>query len=116
MSEREPIPVEVAYALPDKQKIISLNVAPGTTALEAAEISGIAFEFPEIDFATAKMGVFGKLFGTKGLKSANEYVLQPRDRVEIYRPLLIDPKEVRRRRAEKMKKEKAADADDGNEP
>ena len=111
MNDRKPIPVEVAYALPDKQKIITINVAPGTTALEAAEISGIAFEFPEIDFSTVKMGVFGKLFGTKGLKQASEYVLQPRDRVEIYRPLLIDPKEVRRRRAEKMKTEKSSDDD-----
>lgn len=96
-------PIEVAYALPDKQKIITLNVRPGTTALQAAEVSGIAMEFPEIDFEKAKMGVFGKLFGTKGLNTADEYVLQPMDRVEIYRPLLVDPKEVRRQRAEKKK-------------
>ena len=98
------IPVEVAYALPEKQKIITLNVRPGTTALQAAEVSGIAFEFPEIDFESVKMGVFGKLFGTKGLEPADQYVLQPMDRVEIYRPLLVDPKEVRRKRAEKKKK------------
>lgn len=101
------IPVEVAYAKPDKQKIISLHVRPGTTALEAAEISGITLEFPELDLAEAKMGLFGKVFGSKGLAPASEYELQAKDRVEIYRPLLIDPKEVRRRRAEKAKQAKA---------
>ncbi|MCW8194709.1 RnfH family protein [Proteobacteria bacterium 005FR1] len=107
MSE-EHIEVEVAYARPDKQKIIALAVAPGTTALEAAEMSGITKEFPEIDLATAKLGLFGKHFGTKGMKSAEAYVLQERDRVEIYRPLIADPKEVRRKRAEKAKAEKEA--------
>lgn len=107
--ESDSIPVEVAYALPDKQKIITLNIRPGMTALQAAEVSGIAFEFPDIDFETVKMGIFGKLFGTKGLQPADEYVLQAMDRVEIYRPLLVDPKEVRRRRAEKKKQEKESE-------
>ncbi|MEX1031914.1 MAG: RnfH family protein [Cellvibrionaceae bacterium] len=103
MSEVEKIEVEVAFARPDKQKIITLTVAAGTTALEAAAASGITQEFPEIDLATAKLGLFGKHFGTKGVKPADQYVLREHDRVEIYRPLIADPKEVRRRRAEKAK-------------
>src|SRR5690606_14932463 len=103
VSEAKLILVEVAYARPDKQKIIALSVAPGTTALQAAQASGIVEEFPEIDLASAKMGLFGKHFGTRGLKPADEYILRAHDRVEIYRPLIADPKEVRRRRAEKAK-------------
>ncbi|GLS26850.1 RnfH family protein [Marinibactrum halimedae] len=101
MSDIEMITVEVAYALPDKQRIISLLVDPGTTALQAVERSGIEKEFPGIDLATAKMGIFGQALGTKGLKTAKEHILHHGDRVEIYRPLISDPKEVRRRRAAK---------------
>lgn len=101
MTDQETIPVEVAYALPKKQKIIALQVAPGTTALQAVEQSGIVKEFPEIDVATAKMGIFGQALGTKGLKKAPEHELQPGDRVEIYRPLTSDPKDARRKRAAK---------------
>ncbi|GAB1264283.1 RnfH family protein [Aurantivibrio infirmus] len=103
MSDQEKIPVEIAYATPEKQKIISMLVVPGTTAKHAAEMSGITIEFPEIDFETVKLGLFGKQFGAKGLKSAEEYELQAKDRVEIYRPLIADPKEIRRKRAEKAK-------------
>lgn len=95
--------MEVAYARPDKQKIIAVEVVSGTTALQAVQISGIVDEFPEIDLTTAKMGLFSKHFGTRGLPPADEYVLKPRDRVEIYRPLVADPKEIRRRRAEKAR-------------
>lgn len=105
MNSAPSIAVEVAYALPEKQKIITVNVPEGTTAMEAAELSGIVAEFPEIDLASAKMGLFGKHLGTKGLAGAEDYVLKARDRIEIYRPLLIDPKEVRRRRAEKKKQQ-----------
>ena len=101
MSDIETINVEVAYALPHKQKIFSLLVEPGTTAYIAAERSGVTREFPEVDLETAKMGLFGQALGTKGLKPAREYILQPGDRVEIYRPLTSDPKEVRRKRAAK---------------
>ena len=103
MSDIETIAVEVAYALPHKQKIVALLVEPGTTAFQAAERSGIVREFPEIDLESARMGIFGHALGTKGLKPAREYALQPGDRVEIYRPLTSDPKEVRRRRAEKAR-------------
>lgn len=105
MSDIESIAVEVAYARPDKQKIIQLLVEPGTTALQAVERSGIVKIFPEIDIATAKMGIFGQALGTKGLKPAAQHELMEGDRVEIYRPLISDPKEVRRKRAEKAKSE-----------
>lgn len=104
MSDIEMITVEVAYALAHKQKIVELLVKPGTTALQAAEQSGLDKDFPEIDFTTAKLGIFGQALGTKGLKKANEHELQPGDRVEIYRPLISDPKEVRRKRAAKAAK------------
>ena len=96
--------VEVAYALPERQKIISLEVDKGTTALEAVKASGIDREFPEIDLESAKMGIFGQALGTKGLKKAHEHELQEGDRIEIYRPLKSDPKEARRRRAAKAEK------------
>ena len=101
MSDIESIAVEVAYARPDKQKIIPLLVEPGTTALQAVERSGINKIFPEIDITTAKMGIFGQALGTKGLKPAAQHELEAGDRVEIYRPLTSDPKEARRKRAEK---------------
>jgi len=101
MTDIDLIAVEVAYALPHKQKIFSLLVEPGTTALQAAERSGITQHFPEVDLSTAKMGIFGQSLGTKGLDSAASHILHEGDRVEIYRPLLSDPKEARRKRAEK---------------
>lgn len=101
MSDIETIAVEVAYALPDKQKIVSLLVEPGTTALQAVKKSGIVDLFPEIDVENSKMGIFGQSLGTKGLQKAHEHQLKAGDRVEIYRPLIADPKEVRRRRAAK---------------
>jgi uncharacterized protein len=105
MSDIEMITVEVAYALPHKQKIVELLVAPGTTALQAVERSGLDKDFPDIDYATAKLGLFGQALGTKGLKKAHEHELQAGDRIEIYRPLTADPKEVRRKRAAKATKD-----------
>lgn len=86
------ITVEVAYALPEAQYILSLQVKPGTTALEAIALSGILQTLPEISAYPGGIGVFGKLV-------SGDYILQPRDRVEIYRPLLADPKQARRQRA-----------------
>lgn len=105
MTDIEPITVEVAYALPDKQKLIELLVKPGTTALQAAEQSGIAQHFPGLDLSTADMGIFGQNLGVKGLEAPASYELQAGDRVEIYRPLISDPKEVRKRKAAKQKAE-----------
>jgi hypothetical protein len=96
MAMTERIKVEVAYARPDKQLIVPLEVEQGCTAQAAVEASGIAAEFAEIDLAVLKLGIFGKAVQA-------DTVLRANDRVEIYRPLLADPKEVRRRRAEQGK-------------
>jgi putative ubiquitin-RnfH superfamily antitoxin RatB of RatAB toxin-antitoxin module len=100
------INVEVAYATPEKQKILALEVEEGTTVYQAAEQSGIVNEFPEIVLADSKMGLFGK-----AVRNPQEEVLRDMDRVEIYRPLIIDPKVARANRAvkaaEKAAKEKA---------
>jgi uncharacterized protein len=101
MADFDLIRVEVAYALPHKQKIIALLVEPGTTASQAAERSGIVKDFPEIDLANAKLGIFGESLGNKGVSTATTHVLHQGDRVEIYRPLICDPKDARRKRAEK---------------
>lgn len=96
--------VEVVYATPDRQRLIGLRVPLGTTALEAVQRSGILQEFPQIDISKASLGVFSKLLDGRGSPKAADYVLQPRDRVEIYRPLLIDPMQARLRRAARAKK------------
>lgn len=84
--------VEVAYAKPDEQVILRVEVDKGTRAREAIEHSGVLGRFQEIDLATNKIGVFGKVV-------ALDQVLGPGDRVEIYRPLIADPKEARKKRA-----------------
>lgn len=88
--------IEVAFALPDKQKILSIKVAEGTSVYAAALNSGIDNYFPELDIATSRLGIFGKLVA----KPAEQAVRQG-DRVEIYRPLIADPKASRAKRAEK---------------
>ena len=93
------IQVEVAYALPHKQRIIRLEVESGTTLAQAVEQSGMTQAFPEIDLTTASLGIFGK-----AVKSPATEVLRAGDRVEIYRPLLIDPKQARANRAAKASK------------
>ncbi len=93
------INVEVAYALPHKQKILPLEIEAGTTLLEAVKQSAIEAEFPELDLADAKFGIFGK-----ATRTPETDVLREGDRVEIYRPLLIDPKQARANRAAKAQK------------
>lgn len=93
--------VEVAFALPEKQVIIPVTVPEGTTMYDAAVLSGIAGKFPGLDLASSDMGVFGKI--EKDPKTA---VLRTGDRVEIYRPLVADPKEVRKKRAAQVKAER----------
>lgn len=102
------ITVEVAYALPDKQVLKQLTVPVGTTALEAVKQSGVLQLFPEIDIESVPMGIFSQVLGTKGLAHPVDYQLKEKDRVEIYRPLIADPKEVRRRRAEESKAQKSS--------
>ena len=84
--------IEVAYALPQKQLIVPIKVKAGTTAEEAIKISGIIKKFPEIDLTKNQIGIFGKL-------TQLDHVMRERDRIEIYRPLIADPKEIRRHRA-----------------
>lgn len=98
MSDKKVIEVEVAYALPQKQKIYGLLVDEGTTALEAAKQSPISKDFEGVDLDQAKMGVFGQ-----SIKKPAAHVLQAGERVEVYRPLIADPKAARRSRAEKAK-------------
>ena len=101
--ETECIPVEVAYATPEKQLIIVLDVPQGTTAYEAVLLSNIVDEFSSINLETDLMGIFSKVLDGKGRPTPREYVLRARDRVEIYRPLLIGPKEARLQRAASVK-------------
>jgi len=86
--------IEIAYAMPGKQAILNLTVMPGTTAGEAIEQSDIKDEFPEMKIDPAGIGIFSR-------KVTLDYVLREGDRIEIYRPLIADPKEVRRERAKK---------------
>lgn len=97
------IDVEVAYATPEKQRIISLKVTSGTTAYDAVVKSGIVEEFPQIDVESDPMGIFSEVLDGKKRPLPAEYVLGERDRVEIYRPLIIDPKQARLARAAKKK-------------
>ncbi|MFN3162726.1 MAG: RnfH family protein [Pseudohongiellaceae bacterium] len=91
--------MEVAFARPDKQRVIALNVAEGSSAYDAVIASGIVSEFPEIDPDSDPMGIFSKQLNGKGRPLPAEYRLRPGDRVEIYRPLTIDPKQARLERA-----------------
>lgn len=92
------IEVEVAYALPHRQFLKRFYVPSGTTIERAITLSGIRDIFTEIDLEKQKMGIFSKL-------TKPGAILQNGDRVEIYRPLLLDPKEKRRKRlTEKVNK------------
>ncbi len=104
MSDSEMIHVEVAYARPDEQVIIPLDVEKGTTLEQAIEKSHIRDEFPEIDLSRNKVGIFAKL-------SKLNTELNEGDRVEIYRPLIADPKEVRRKREAEGKRMKKGGGD-----
>ncbi len=99
MGSVEMMRVEVAYARPDEQIIIPFEIHAGATLEEIIRHSGVLERFPEIDLEVNKVGVFGRL----GKLSAT---LRAGDRVEIYRPLLADPKEVRKQRAAQSKKVK----------
>jgi putative ubiquitin-RnfH superfamily antitoxin RatB of RatAB toxin-antitoxin module len=86
------ITIEVVYALRDRQDLVTLKLPANATAREAVERSGLPEKFPEIDPAKNKLGVFARLVKPDAL-------LRDHDRVEIYRPLIADPKEVRKQRA-----------------
>jgi len=95
----ENIHVEVAYAKPETQVIIPIDVEEGTTIEQAIKLSGILGMFPEIDLSVNRVGIFSKL-------GKLDQVLREKDRVEIYRKLIADPKEVRKQRAAEGKKMK----------
>lgn len=97
MSEK--IQIEVAYALPDRQALLSLKIDKEFTVLDAIRSSGIVDMHPEIDLDSVKVGVFSKLAKLTD-------TLHNGDRIEIYRPLIADPKEVRKQRALKAKEQK----------
>lgn len=86
------IKVEVAYASPNKQVVIELELSVDASVREAINQAGVLADFPEIDLAVNKVGIFGKLVTL-------DTILHDADRVEIYRPLVCDPKERRRRQA-----------------
>ena len=94
--------IQVVYAKPDQQSIVELDVPDGTTVFEAAVQSGLANQFPDIDLDTIPMGIFGVR-----VKTATTRILHPGDRVELYRSLLVDPKESRRTRAESQKRDRS---------
>lgn len=88
------INVDVVYALPERQWRQSLTIKSGATAREAIEQSGLLKHVSEWNFDSGKLGVYSRLITL-------DYVLRDRDRIELYRPILIDPKEARRQRAKK---------------
>jgi putative ubiquitin-RnfH superfamily antitoxin RatB of RatAB toxin-antitoxin module len=92
MAAHDPIAIEVAYALPDEQIVIALTVPRGTTAREAVELSGLSGRYPGISARACAIGIYGRVV-------AGDTPLRAGDRVEIYRALLADPKQARRRRA-----------------
>lgn len=88
----ESIQLEVTYARPERQELVTVKLPSGSTVQQAIEASGLLTLYPEIDLAKAKVGIYGKL-------SRMDATVRDRDRVEIYRPLIADPKEVRKQRA-----------------
>jgi uncharacterized protein len=93
-----PLAVEVCYALPDRQIVVTLELPQGATVQQAIDASGLLQRHPDIDLTKQKVGVFGKL-------KALDTVLADHDRVEIYRPLIVDPKLARQRRVDKTRRD-----------
>ncbi len=92
----EKINIEVVYALAEEQALLKVQVPQGTTVIDGIRASGILEKYPAIDLAKNKLGIFGKL-------TKPDTVLREKDRIEIYRPLIADPKEIRKKRAEEGK-------------
>ena len=99
MDNNEKYFIEVIYALPEEQQILTLDVEQGTTVEQAIKLSGVLEKYPEIDLEKNKVGIFGKI-------TKKDTALRDKDRIEIYRPLIADPKESRRKRAEKKESKK----------
>lgn len=96
-SEPNSLQVEVVYATAEQQWLLPVDVAPGTSLREAVRLSGIAGQVPGLDIEACPLGIFGKL-----VSEAAQQVVAEGDRIELYRPLLADPKEVRKQRAAKV--------------
>lgn len=104
MAESEALSIEIAYALPQRQELVHVRLPSGSTVQQAIEASGLMQKYAEIDLKKNKVGVFGKL-------TKLDTPLRDRDRVEIYRPLIADPKEVRKKRADEGKAMKKGGGD-----
>ena len=105
----ETISIEIAYATPEKQILLEVSVDPNSSVEQAINVSGILKQCPEIDLKSNKVGVWNKVCKLSQSLQAN-------DRIEIYRPLIADPKEVRKRRAQKAIEEGRADKVTGGRP
>lgn len=105
----EHITVEVAYALPERQSLLTVSVSKSATVQQIIEQSGILQQFPDIDLNQQKVGIWSRPVKLTDTVKAG-------DRIEIYRPLIADPKDLRRRRAEKAKEEGRADKVTGGRP
>ena len=103
------ITVEVAYALPERQSLLTLVVEQQSTVRQVIEQSGILQQFNDIDLNEQKVGIWSRPVKLDDTVKAG-------DRVEIYRPLIADPKDMRRRRAEKAKDEGRANKTTGGRP
>lgn len=101
MENNEHITVEVAYALPDEQLILEVEIPSDSDVEQAIKRSGILEHYPQIDLETDKVGIFGKICKLNAS-------LHHKDRIEIYRGLIADPKESRRQKAEMEKKKKTS--------
>lgn len=102
----EMMSIEVCYAMSDKQEVVRLKLPAGSTLQQSLEASGLLGKYPEIDLKKNKFGIWNKL-------SKLDAALRDKDRIEIYRPLIADPKEVRKQRAAegKVMKKGAGDTD-----
>lgn len=96
------IAVEVVYALPERQTLLRVDVARAGTLGDALAASGILSLHPEIDLMTQRVGVFGQFAGT-------DRILEPGDRIEIYRPLVAEPKASRHARVARKRAERDSD-------
>lgn len=92
MANAAELVVEVIFATPARQEVRTVRLPPGSVVEQAIRHSGLLAEFPEIDLATNPVGVYGEPVEL-------DTILEGGERVEIYRPLVVDPKEARRRRA-----------------
>lgn len=104
MNDKTTINIEITYALPHEQSLVSLNLPEGVSVEEAIRKSGLLEKYPEIDLSVNKVGIWNKAAELSA-------ILREKDRVEIYRPLIADPKEVRRKRAEEGKAMKKGGGD-----